>query len=817
MKTAYLNSSLSIPHLDIDHCAQNAHSASAGDLMEVASPPIAFVGAGEVEGVMPASKPAGRSRAGLVAAREACDRFEKELLSGQAVVPAHPTRPKSIWYNKLARDLDIARAMLDHPDIRQRVFGWMHRFGLVLPKQKPVTALTLREFSKAMLAVRQRELGSIPADKAKAQCANRRWAIAKVIDRFGGQADAKASIEAALGLAIDERWPGGKKLLQELKSCHQYLTESDGLPDDVASLLQCAMDRLGLTDTSVAKNVGIYREVVWNWRTGATQPTLYAYENTRKLEKFLGLPSGSILARALHGQRGLGSAPIEFYPPELRGKGQNYLRKKILALMSPEDFCSDEETRHARMRECLAYFEANQTTIGKALKRMKRNKYRLTAEQWKMLGLAQEWQSLIDFRTLELLPHRWKRAGRRWSPATIEMNRTFFSALFGAWVCDGNTKFSMDLEDVGFGYLVFPKMFHLRLELAQEWCRAMNLPVELPRYDVSKLPDIRTMLNPITGWITQSPDLANRLKPVADYNGKIIISAAEIEAVRKDWPSACARARAEYAALGRSLRSIDQRRRRSHEPVRAILEMENPLLAFKMLCEGVAAERVAPDTLAYACQRRDQVILGILTQCGFRRHTMAWLDLEHLRYDEKTKRWSMRVPSTLYKNKDGPYFKSPNGEEREYFERELMDRYGLYSAIEKYLSWGRSFILEDLKTDALFASVRRKARRVGGMVWEPGRFIDPSMTHLVERMTAKHLSYKPGTGEGIKGVVRFGPHAFRHILATAVLKLAIDGNAEQQAADAIQDSVATVRQNYARYVPRDREKKLVKTLDQAFV
>lgn len=815
MKTAYMNSPLSIPQADIDHCAP--HDLDASALIEVASPPIAFVGAGEIEGVMPPSKPAGRSRAGLVAAREACDRFEKELLSGQAVVPAHPTRPKSIWYNKLARDLDIARAMLDHPDIRQRIFGWMHRFGLVLPKQKPVTALTLREFSKAMLAVRQRELGSVPADKAKAQCANRRWAITKVIERFGGQADAKTSIEAALGLAVDERWPGGKKLLQELKSCHEYLTESDGLPDDVASLLQCAMDRLGLTDASVAKNVGISRGAVWKWRIGARQPTLYSYENTRKLEKFLGLPSGSILVCALHKQRGVRNAPVDLYPSELRGREKAYLRNKVLALMSPEDFCSDEEKRHARIRECLAYLEANQTTIGKALKRIRKNHYRLTAKQWKTPGLAQEWQSFGDFHTLELLPRRWKRVGRRWRPATIEMTRTFFSALFGAWVCDRNTKFSMNLEDVGFGYLVFPKLFHLRLELAQEWCCAMDLPVELPRYDVSKLPELRTMLNPITGWITQSPDLANRLKPISGYNGEVIISAAEIEAVREDWPSACARARAEYAALGRSLRSIDQRRRRSHEPVMAILEMENPLVAFKMLCEGVAAEKLAPGTLAHACQQRDQVILGILTQCGFRRHTMGWLDLEHLRYDEKAKRWSMRVPSTLYKNKDGPYFKSPNGEEREYFERELMDRYGLYSAIEKYLSWGRGFILEDLKTDALFASVRRKARRVSGMVWEPGRFIDPSMTRLVERMTAKHLSYKPGTGRGIKGVVRFGPHAFRHILATAVLKLASDGNAEQQAADAIQDSVATVRQNYARYVPRDREKKLVETLNQAFV
>jgi hypothetical protein len=85
------------------------------------------------------------------------------------------------------------------------------------------------------------------------------------------------------------------------------------------------------------------------------------------------------------------------------------------------------------------------------------------------------------------------------------------------------------------------------------------------------------------------------------------------------------------------------------------------------------------------------------------------------------------------------------------------------------------------------------------------RFYENALAVRVRAFTKRHLSWDEAAGTGIKGIVEFGPIAFRHILATAVLK---HTGSFALAADAIADSEQTARKYYTRFEPNDRREDL---------
>jgi hypothetical protein len=158
--------------------------------------------------------------------------------------------------------------------------------------------------------------------------------------------------------------------------------------------------------------------------------------------------------------------------------------------------------------------------------------------------------------------------------------------------------------------------------------------------------------------------LAEKLYPVVGKSGNVIVSQEQIDAIKVNWRDACDRAREEYVDIYKSHRKSCKRKRDPHEPVLSILKLGNPLIAFQMLCFGRQHEPVEPLSYGHACLVRDQVLVGALTQCGFRGETLSMMNLDHLEYDEMRKVWLLNVPRTLFKNERGPYFASPKGEMR---------------------------------------------------------------------------------------------------------------------------------------------------------
>ncbi len=71
----------------------------------------------------------------------------------------------------------------------------------------------------------------------------------------------------------------------------------------------------------------------------------------------------------------------------------------------------------------------------------------------------------------------------------------------------------------------------------------------------------------------------------------------------------------------------------------------------------------------------------------------------------------------------------------------------------------------------------------------------------IQNWSHEYLSQNSSRGLGIKGVHSFGPHAFRDIVATDIIKTT---GSISLAANMLLDSEETVRRHYARFLPEDR-------------
>ncbi len=410
---------------------------------------------------------------------------------------------------------------------------------------------------------------------------------------------------------------------------------------------------------------------------------------------------------------------------------------------------------------------------------------------------------------------------------TIQMQRDWLASVYGSWTTPLH-KLRMAGDDMTVALFIFPRMLHERLAFAlARDAAAKNLGVgegALTRFEVDQIRWVKSLLDPDTGWLTQMPHLAERLVPVTTTDGEVIISDADITRVRADWKGACAAARAAYVEMKASNLKHVKVSRDPHESVRPILLMDNPLSALATLCRGLERDMAGldPEPLAYAS--RDAFIIGMLTQVGFRKGTVEAMEVDDIFYDETRGKWCLRVPAKRFKNgQAGPYFGTGPGR-RHHYERDLLDSHGLYAAIEHYLKAGRRRILGGCETSALFVvnPYERCGLRQQQYSWcEKGRMTTAYLGRLVHGIIGKYLRHDPEAGAGIPGITSFPGHAIRHILATGVLKQAVNGSksatdAWQLAADAIQDGVRTVRA-YVQYLPRDRQDELLALLKRGLI
>lgn len=329
---------------------------------------------------------------------------------------------------------------------------------------------------------------------------------------------------------------------------------------------------------------------------------------------------------------------------------------------------------------------------------------------------------------------------------------------------------------------------------------------------------VTSLVRKDTGWLRQTPGLAERVLPIEG-----VVSAAEASTIASDWSAACD-AMYDYAkAAAREVQKLARVHRDPFEPIMPILEADSPLSEYRKITEEIVrlmpCEIRHPKAAAEAVRAFLMLRLGLhlgvrqknlrqllVTEKGCLPRTERLLtDLKRgeLRWSSRESAWEVLIPSAAFKNADSSFFAGKP------FRLALPDLGGLYEMIDAYLE--------------------RHRRQLLGCMPDPGTFFVKSVStrsHEAEynqttfyeawRLTIQRYGiYNPYTQRGaIPGLLPHGPHNVRDVLATHVLKRT---GSYQQASYAIQDTPEMVAKHYGRFLPEDKAAMAAQILNQVWL
>lgn len=283
---------------------------------------------------------------------------------------------------------------------------------------------------------------------------------------------------------------------------------------------------------------------------------------------------------------------------------------------------------------------------------------------------------------------------------------------------------------------------------------------------------VSSLCNPRTGYLTQS--------------GREVAGAQD-EAQEALWRKRCAVAFESARKMRDELSNSVQVSRDPFEPIQQALALPNPLDAVADMVARLSLHKPVVGGMREAVWARDKLFIKLMASNPLRDKNFRMLTYRpdnkgHLRQDERGG-WSIFVPRMELKNLHGA------ARERDY---QMPVRPEVWPDIAEYLAHYRPRLIK-VATDRVFLS-----EETGGPFCESG------LRRRFEILTSRYLHGCPGVG----------PHAMRHIVATAILKAS--PNDWAAAAWALHDREETVRKHYAHLAQHDAAKWFEKSMNGPF-
>ncbi|KKB08813.1 hypothetical protein VE26_01710 [Devosia chinhatensis] len=428
-------------------------------------------------------------------------------------------------------------------------------------------------------------------------------------------------------------------------------------------------------------------------------------------------------------------------------------------------------------------------------------------------ALDAEMNALLRFKTATLTAFGFQRNGV-WNEETASQKVEHLGLMFGALASDPRSTVKgagVPLDSVCFAMLIFPAVWDWYLQW-RERRRGFYT-----KWEVDMLSVVLSMTRAETGWMRQTPALADRLKPVAN-----MIEQDEIDRVRADWDAACDAFYKHARHRIREIERVARIHRDPFEPIMPVLEAASPVGEYRKITEEIM--RLMPDERRYpkpaAEAVRSFLMLRFGMHTGLRQRNLRELlvcprgrtptserHLEdkkrgELRWSERDQGWEVLIPSVAFKNSTSSFFGSKP------FRLVLPDLAGLYDAIEAYIDRHRARLIDNAADPGTFF-VKSVKRTSADASYNQNTFYE------AWRLTIQRYGiYNPWTGRGaIKGLLPHGPHNVRDVLATHILK---QTGSYEQASYAIQDTPAMVQQHYGRFLPQDKAAIAAKILNRVW-
>lgn len=264
-----------------------------------------------------------------------------------------------------------------------------------------------------------------------------------------------------------------------------------------------------------------------------------------------------------------------------------------------------------------------------------------------------------------------------------------------------------------------------------------------------------SVTHPVTGYLTQSPTLASTLS---------------IHAEIADWATACARTHAWSQKTLKLLAPQKKISRNPFEPIKEILELPNPMRAVTDMVRRMKAARPQTGGLTEAIWARDILLIKLLASNPLRAKNMVLLtyrtDNTGELFQTRDGAWRIFIAPEKLKNQDGAAKDTP-------YDMPIHET--VWGDIERYLKRYRQQFPNANSLDYVFLSSESKAHPDS---WE-------SLNRRVFKLSKVYLWPYKGSG----------PHAFRYINGTAILKA--QPGAWSLAAQVLHDREETVKAHYA--------------------
>lgn len=427
--------------------------------------------------------------------------------------------------------------------------------------------------------------------------------------------------------------------------------------------------------------------------------------------------------------------------------------------------------------------------------------------------LAGEMRELLTFKTATLTRIGYQRRGV-WGAETASQKVEHFGLLFGALAAapGGPVKgFGAPVADLGFGLLVLPAVWDWYLRW-REQRRGFYTAWETDMLMIAV-----ALTAPETGWLTQTPGLADRLQPLPG-----LVSADDIAGLRADWPGACAALHRFALARSKEIARVARVHHDPFEPILTVLEADSPVGEYRKIADEILALRPCGQRypLAAAESARAFLMVRLGLHLGFRQKNLRQLlvcprsdpprterqltdrNCGELRWSDRDGGWEVFVPSVAFKNGNSSFF---NGRP---FRLVLPDIGGLYAEIDAYVDTHRRRLLGRAPDPGVFFLKTAKSSSAQ-VAYDQNTFYE-AWRWIIQR----YGIFNPYTGRGaIAGLLPHGPHSVRDILATHILK---QTGSYEQASYAIQDTPETVAQHYGRFLPQDKAAIAAQVLNRAW-
>lgn len=284
---------------------------------------------------------------------------------------------------------------------------------------------------------------------------------------------------------------------------------------------------------------------------------------------------------------------------------------------------------------------------------------------------------------------------------------------------------------------------------------------------------VRGLVHPETGYLTLTPEL-------------------ETSSVVKGgltWREQCESCFRGMKELQQHFEEQAKASRNPFEPIQTVLSLSNPLEAVADMTFRMQADRPLTNGTQEAVWARDLTLIRLLASNPLRIKNLQELTWRadntgqlHQRPDGS---WHIAIERKFFKNHRGA------AKDRDY--DNPVDP-AVWPVLQQYLSIHRPRLLAGMSTDYVFVSQEVQSAP------EPWT----RMNRRVFALTSKYLWGCPGVG----------PHAFRHIVATAILKAS--PNDWQTAALVLHDRVETVQKHYAHLRSADGTRRMHTLFEKTF-